>query len=86
MHGPYVLLCHLCSFSLFEKHDKSFFEELEAPQGVEPKAEGSEDVQIRNPRKAKILGILSTVGRRLIINPNTHATLTGLIWASIHFR
>ncbi|CAA3005809.1 auxin efflux carrier component 5 [Olea europaea subsp. europaea] len=60
--------------------------ELEAPQGVEPKAEGSEDVQIRNPRKAKILGILSTVGRRLIINPNTHATLTGLIWASIHFR
>ncbi|KAA8548011.1 hypothetical protein F0562_004440 [Nyssa sinensis] len=58
--------------------------DLEAPQEVQPK-EG-EEAQIRTARKTKIMLILLTVGRKLISNPNTHATVLGLVWASISFR
>ncbi|XP_038678702.1 auxin efflux carrier component 8 [Tripterygium wilfordii] len=37
-------------------------------------------------REVKIMLILSTVARKLMQNPNTHATLLGLIWACIHFK
>ncbi|GAV69804.1 Mem_trans domain-containing protein [Cephalotus follicularis] len=44
------------------------------------------EAQTRSTRKVKTKLILLTVGRKLISNPNTHATLAGLIWASIQFR
>ncbi|KAJ4961978.1 hypothetical protein NE237_021888 [Protea cynaroides] len=55
-----------------------------APQGAQLK-EG-EETRATTTRKLKIKQILLTVGRKLISNPNTHATLVGLIWAFIHFR
>ncbi|XP_073273589.1 probable auxin efflux carrier component 8 isoform X1 [Primulina huaijiensis] len=48
--------------------------------------EGEVDDRIRNRKKTKIKMIFLTAGRKLIRNPNTHASLAGLIWASIHFR
>lgn len=59
--------------------------EVEAQQETHEN-EGWEDVRIRITTKTKIKHILITVGRKLITNPNTHATVTGLIWASISFR
>ncbi|KAL7232405.1 hypothetical protein ACSBR2_010430 [Camellia fascicularis] len=59
--------------------------ELEAPQEAQPK-EGGHEEKITTPRKTKIMLILLTVGRKLIVNPNTHATVLGLVWASIRFR
>ncbi|CAL5325105.1 unnamed protein product [Camellia sinensis] len=59
--------------------------ELEAPQEAQPK-EGGQEEKITTPRKTKIMLILLTVGRKLIVNPNTHATVLGLVWASIRFR
>ncbi|KAF8399419.1 hypothetical protein HHK36_015284 [Tetracentron sinense] len=59
--------------------------ELEAPQGTQPKG-GGEEAKARAPRKTKMKLILLTVGRKLISNPNTHATLVGLVWAIIHFK
>ena len=41
---------------------------------------------VLNLAKSKIALLLSTVGRKLISNPNTHGTLAGLVWACIHFR
>ncbi|XP_022152207.1 auxin efflux carrier component 8 isoform X2 [Momordica charantia] len=48
--------------------------------------EESEEERNRNGRSLKTSSILLTVARKLIINPNTHATILGLIWASIRFR
>ncbi|XP_052196056.1 probable auxin efflux carrier component 8 isoform X1 [Diospyros lotus] len=59
--------------------------ELEAPQEEEPK-DGRQEAKITTSRKTKIMPLLLTVGRKLIANPNTHATLLGIIWASISFR
>lgn len=56
--------------------------ELEGPQ----RYEGEVDERIRNRKEIKIKTIFLTVVRKLIRNPNTHASLAGLIWASIHFR
>ncbi|MBA0571868.1 hypothetical protein Golob_002237 [Gossypium lobatum] len=47
--------------------------------------EGGEETQTR-ARKSKTMLIFLTVGKKLMANPNTHATLLGLIWASIQFR
>ncbi|GAV85953.1 Mem_trans domain-containing protein, partial [Cephalotus follicularis] len=44
------------------------------------------EAQTRSTRKVKTKLILLTVGRKLMSNPNTHATLAALIWASIQFR
>ncbi|KAJ4835590.1 hypothetical protein Tsubulata_008879 [Turnera subulata] len=48
--------------------------------------DAGEEAQIRITRKIKTMRILLTVGKKLIGNPNFHATLVGLIWASIRFR
>ncbi|XP_027352499.1 probable auxin efflux carrier component 1b [Abrus precatorius] len=44
------------------------------------------EAEPRTKRKMKIVPILVTVGKKLIRNPNTYATLTGFIWSSIQFR
>ncbi|XP_057492383.1 auxin efflux carrier component 8-like [Actinidia eriantha] len=59
--------------------------EVEVQQEAQPK-EGGQEAKINTPDKIKIKSILLTAGKKLITNPNTHATLTGLIWASIRFR
>ncbi|KAK4603966.1 hypothetical protein RGQ29_012468 [Quercus rubra] len=66
---------------------------LEDPVGVEAPQEAQtkeEEEEVRNgsrtSRKVKTLSILLNVGKKLIRNPNTHATLMGLIWGSIHFK
>ncbi|TYJ37714.1 hypothetical protein E1A91_A05G394500v1 [Gossypium mustelinum] len=56
----------------------------EAPEEAQGK-EGGEETQTR-ARKSKTMLIFLTVGKKLVANPNTHATLLGLIWASIQFR
>ncbi|XP_022934411.1 auxin efflux carrier component 8-like [Cucurbita pepo subsp. pepo] len=45
-----------------------------------------EEARDRSRRSLKTRTILLTVARKLISNPNTHATILGLIWASIRFR
>ncbi|KAL2240451.1 UNVERIFIED_CONTAM: Mitochondrial outer membrane protein porin of [Sesamum indicum] len=60
--------------------------ELEGPQGPERIDGDKEGGRFKNQMKRNIRIILLTVGKKLIRNPNTHATLAGLIWASIHFR
>ncbi|EXB30111.1 Putative auxin efflux carrier component 5 [Morus notabilis] len=62
-------------------------EDMEAPQESQPKEE-VEEARNRSssPRKIKTMLILLTVGRKLIGNPNTHATIIGLVWACIKFR
>lgn len=61
--------------------------ELEAAQEPQGKEEAEEEeAKDRIPRKTHIMRILATVGRKLITNPNTHATVLGIIWASISFR
>ncbi|KAK6155125.1 hypothetical protein DH2020_009373 [Rehmannia glutinosa] len=60
--------------------------ELETPQDPELIDGDKEDGRIKNQRKRNIRTILLTVGKKLIRNPNTHATLAGLVWASIHYR
>ncbi|WVZ05810.1 hypothetical protein V8G54_019156 [Vigna mungo] len=52
----------------------------------EVQSKGEEDVDPRTKRKLKVLPILAKVGKKLIKNPNTYATLMGFIWSSIHFR
>ncbi|KAF3444754.1 hypothetical protein FNV43_RR14447 [Rhamnella rubrinervis] len=61
-------------------------EEMETPQEAQSKDEVEETRTRSSPRKVKTLLILLTVGRKLMINPNTHATVIGLIWAAIRFR
>nr|XP_016498350.1 PREDICTED: putative auxin efflux carrier component 5 isoform X3 [Nicotiana tabacum] len=60
--------------------------ELEVPEESELEEDREEEAKAICPRKTKIMLILLTVGRKLIINPNTHATLAGIIWSGIHFR
>ncbi|TKY65216.1 putative auxin efflux carrier component 5 [Spatholobus suberectus] len=52
----------------------------------EVQSKGEEDTEPRTKRKMKVLPVLVTVGRKLIRNPNTYATLMGFIWSSIQFR
>lgn len=62
-------------------------EEMETPQEAQSKDEVEEvRTSSSSPRKIKTLLIFLTVGRKLMINPNTHATVIGLIWAAIRFR
>ncbi|KAK9925128.1 hypothetical protein M0R45_033465 [Rubus argutus] len=58
--------------------------EAQAPNEAQSKDEAEGEEITRNPKKMK--SILLTVGRKLFFNPNTHATLLGLIWASIKSR
>ncbi|RVW71640.1 Auxin efflux carrier component 8 [Vitis vinifera] len=59
--------------------------ELEAPQEAQPKEE-REEGKTTATRKTKTMLILRIVGRKLMMNPNTHATIVSLIWACIRFR
>ncbi|WJX80636.1 May act as a component of the auxin efflux carrier, variant 2 [Trifolium repens] len=45
-----------------------------------------DEEQVETKRKMKIFPILVTVGKKLIRNPNTFASLIGIIWSSIQFR
>ncbi|XVF16556.1 hypothetical protein REPUB_Repub10bG0042100 [Reevesia pubescens] len=56
----------------------------EAPEEAQGK-EGGGETHTR-ARKSKAFFIFLTVGKKLMANPNTNATLLGLIWASIQFR
>lgn len=61
-----------------------FFEgEVETPEEQEP---AKEEKEKKDQRIRRIRIILLAVGKKLIKNPNTHATLAGIIWAIIHFR
>jgi len=68
-------------------YDYCFKVGVEAPQEAQRKEE-EEEVRngSRTTRKVKTMSILLNVGKKLIRNPNTHATLIGLIWGSIHFK
>nr|AXX82999.1 auxin polar transport protein [Betula pendula] len=57
----------------------------EAPQEAQTKEE-EEELRTRTTKKIKTMLILLTVGKKLIRNPNTHATFLGLIWASIRYK
>lgn len=59
---------------------------VESPQGLEAMNGDKEDEGITNQKKRNIKIILSTVGKKLIRNPNTYATFIGITWACIHFR
>lgn len=59
---------------------------VESPQELEAMNGDKEDGGIKYQRKRNIKIILSTVGKKLIRNPNTYATLVGIVWACIHFR
>ncbi|XP_062106694.1 auxin efflux carrier component 8 isoform X2 [Humulus lupulus] len=62
-------------------------EELENPQeSQQPKEEVEEGRTTSAPLKIKTGVILLTVGKKLMENPNTHATVIGLVWACIKFR
>ncbi|KAL5167314.1 Auxin efflux carrier component 8 [Glycine soja] len=58
--------------------------ETDTAREVQSKRE--EDAEPRIKRKMKVMLILVTVGKKLIRNPNTYATLLGFIWSSIQFR
>ncbi|XP_062152899.1 probable auxin efflux carrier component 8 isoform X2 [Alnus glutinosa] len=57
----------------------------EAPQEAQTKEE-EEELRTRSTKKIKTMLLLLTVGKKLLRNPNTHATFLGLIWASIHYK
>ncbi|NP_001276253.1 auxin efflux carrier component [Glycine max] len=60
------------------------YRETDTAREVQSKRE--EDAEPRIKRKMKVMLILVTVGKKLIRNPNTYATLLGFIWSSIQFR
>ncbi|XP_015962416.1 auxin efflux carrier component 8-like [Arachis duranensis] len=59
---------------------------VQSKQEEEEEEEEEKREAIRSKRKMKILLILITVWKKLIRNPNTFATLIGLIWSTIQFR
>ncbi|KAI4389066.1 hypothetical protein MLD38_001330 [Melastoma candidum] len=48
--------------------------------------EGVDEAKPRCGKKLETPTILIKVGKKLLRNPNTHATLLGLTWACIHFK
>lgn len=58
-------------------------ENEEADIEQEPKEEEVAIVRTRSPGTGKIL---LKAWRKFITNPNTYATLFGLVWATLHFR
>ncbi|KVI09096.1 Auxin efflux carrier [Cynara cardunculus var. scolymus] len=51
-------------------------------QGIDKR----EETNSRTLRRTKIMLLLLTVGKKLLMNPNSYATIAGLAWASISFR
>ncbi|OWM69760.1 hypothetical protein CDL15_Pgr025609 [Punica granatum] len=60
-------------------------EDTEVPVESLPK-EGGEVSKFRSRRIFETLLIVLKVVKKLVRNPNTHATLLGIVWASIHYR
>ncbi|GAU16461.1 hypothetical protein TSUD_166930 [Trifolium subterraneum] len=60
--------------------------ESETPTSETQLKREEDEEQVETKRKMKIFPILVTVGKKLIRNPNTFASLTGIIWSSIQFR
>lgn len=58
----------------------------EAREEAQGKEGGDQEAHTRPIRKSKTLLVFLIVGKKLMTNPNTHATVLGLIWASIQFR
>ncbi|CAL5191239.1 unnamed protein product [Lathyrus oleraceus] len=58
----------------------------ETASEIQSKEEEEDEESVGTKRKMKIYPILVTVGKKLIRNPNTFASLLGIIWSSIHFR
>lgn len=44
-----------------------------------------EGTKSRTPKRRRLIIILLTVGKKLLMNPNFHATVAGIAWASISF-
>lgn len=60
-----------------------FVVELEAAREEQ---EDEETERKKSSGKNVLLVVLLTVGKKLISNPNTHASVAGLVWALIKFR
>ncbi|CAI8591769.1 unnamed protein product [Vicia faba] len=60
--------------------------EIQSKREEEEEHDDEDEEQVGTKRKKKIYPILVTVGKKLIRNPNTFASLLGIIWSSIHFR
>ncbi|XVF58212.1 hypothetical protein PTKIN_Ptkin07bG0045800 [Pterospermum kingtungense] len=58
----------------------------EDPEETQGKEGGNQEAQTRPRKYSKTMLVFLTVGKKLMANPNTHATVLGLIWASIQFR
>lgn len=58
--------------------------ELEAAR--EEREDEETEGKKRSSDKNVLMVVLLTVGKKLISNPNTHASVAGLIWALIKFR
>ncbi|XP_038981140.1 probable auxin efflux carrier component 8 [Phoenix dactylifera] len=59
--------------------------ELESSEGVRPRPE-EDEVKSLSIRNIRSLLILWMAGKKLMINPNTYASLAGFVWALISFR
>ncbi|XP_029118952.1 probable auxin efflux carrier component 8 [Elaeis guineensis] len=59
--------------------------ELESSGGIHPRPE-EDEVKSLSIRNIKSFLILQMVGKKLMINPNTYATLAGFVWSLISFR
>lgn len=59
--------------------------ELESSGGVRPRPE-EDEVKSLSIRNIRSLLILWMAGKKLMINPNTYASLAGFVWALISFR
>uniref|UniRef100_A0A7N0UBE9 PIN-like protein n=1 Tax=Kalanchoe fedtschenkoi TaxID=63787 RepID=A0A7N0UBE9_KALFE len=68
-----------------ENHEKRDEGEVESQQEMQPK-DGDEEAKPTVQKSSRVVLSLLKVGGKLAKNPNTHATIAGLIWASIRFR
>ncbi|KAK6928290.1 Membrane transport protein [Dillenia turbinata] len=84
----YNLLLFLFEFNATKAVSETM--SLESRGGLTAEEGQSKEIQGKNnsrsARGKKLMLILSVVGKKLMSNPNTHATLLGLVWASIRFR
>ncbi|CAN1726022.1 Auxin efflux carrier component 8 [Linum perenne] len=72
---------------MFELHAAIFLIfEGDQSKDEEDHEEEVEEIENNTRRQVKTVSILILVGKKLMRNPNFHATLIGFIWACIHFR
>ncbi|KAL7613101.1 hypothetical protein Lser_V15G07701 [Lactuca serriola] len=75
---------------LFELSTASEAHTIEAQGDPEVRQEAQEidereGTKSRTPKRRRLIIILLTVGKKLLMNPNFHATVAGIAWASISF-